>query len=62
MKREVLYYRYVCGLSELALREVKEFANKTKMMKHVRETKKRIAEECHYRFPRDNVYYVIKEI
>lgn len=61
MEAEVLYYRRVMDLSELALCEVKEFGSKSQMMKHIRATKKRIAEECKYRFPRDNVYYLIKE-
>lgn len=62
MKVEVLYYRRVMDLSELALREVEEFGSKSQMTKHVRETKKRIAEDCKYRFPRDSVYYLIREI
>lgn len=63
MKVEIQYIRSVGGcLNEHVLYEELEFKNKTQMMKHVRETKKKIAGECHYRFPQDVVNYIIKEI
>ena len=63
MKVEIQYIRSVCFFFYLhLLYEELEFKNKTQMMKHVRETKKKIASECHYRFPQDVVNYIIKEI
>lgn len=63
MKVEIQYIRSVGGgLNEHVLYEELEFKNKTQTMKHVRETKKKIASERHYRFPQDVVNYIIKEI
>ena len=46
MKVEIQYIRSVGGcLNEHVLYEELEFKNKTQMMKHVRETKKKIASE-----------------
>ena len=61
MKAKIKYVRSLRGgLCELAKYEELEFESKTQMMKHVRETKKKIAEECHYRWPRDVVNYVLE--
>ena len=61
MKVEIQYRRRIGDMSELADYEICEFKSKTQMMKHVREKKKQIAEECHYRWPRDVVEYIIKD-
>ena len=62
MKCEVLYYRVVSGLSELAPREVFECSSKTALEKHVRQVKKEIASECKYRWPRDTVRTVVSQL
>lgn len=62
MKCEVLYYRVVSGLSELAHREVFECSSKTALEKHVRQVKKEIASECKYRWPRDAVRTVVTQL
>jgi len=62
VKCEVLYYRVVSGLSELAHREVFECSSKTAMEKHVRQVKKEIALECKYRWPKDVVRTVVAQL
>lgn len=62
MKVEIQYIRSCGDLNEHVLYEELEFSSKTQALKHARETKKKIASECHYRFPRDIVNYIIKEI
>ena len=62
MKFEIQYIRSCGDLNEHVLYEELEFNSKTQALKHARETKKKIASECHYRFPRDIVNYIIKEI
>ena len=63
MKVDLTYYRHVLpGFSELVKTVVLEFKNKTQMMKHSRETKKKIAEECKYNLVRDNVYYIVTNL
>ena len=61
MTYSVYYYRSVSDLSELAGMECVSFDSKRKLLEHVRATKKKIASECKYRYPRDVVYYRIEE-
>lgn len=62
MTYQALYYRVVGDLSELAHMETFECSSKTAAEKHVRETKKRIAGYCKYRWPRDVVRTVVKKL
>ena len=62
MKVDIQYRRVIGGdFCILADHEVCEFKSKTQMLKHVRARKKQIAEECHYRWPRDVVEYIIRD-
>lgn len=62
MKYQVSYYRVVGDLSELARIETFECPSKTAATKHIRETKKKLASDCVYRFPRDVMRVVVKEL